>query len=310
MARKTRIEFEGAFYHVITRGNHKRKVFKSEEDFRTYLDILCRYKDRYQFFLYAYVLMNNHVHLLIEAGATPLSKVLQGINQSYTMYFNRKYHLAGHLFQGRYKAILCEKNTYLLALVKYIHLNPVRALLTQTPDDYLWSSHGAYVSKKSGSELIDTGKVLPLFSEAEESARKLYRSFIGEAVSITRDDVYRTVDQRLLGSRSFIEDVAENRKVSLINKRKKHELSLSDLASGIEKEFSVSISSLCSKSRAKDIALCRKLLSGAANAYGYTGSEIAKFMRKDPAMISRHLSEKAEFSDKVEAFLLSIEQDV
>ena len=101
MARKPRIQFEGAFYHVITRGNQRQKVFRDNEDFQKYLDILSRYKDLYKYLLYAYVLMNNHLHLLIETRETPLSKILQGISQSYTAYFNRRYRTVARLNWGQ-----------------------------------------------------------------------------------------------------------------------------------------------------------------------------------------------------------------
>jgi len=241
MARKTRIEFEGALYHVITRGNQKRKVFRTDEDFQTYLDILRRYKDRYRFYLYAYVLMSNHVHLLIETASTPLSKTLQGINQTYTMYFNRKYSTVGHLFQGRYKAILCEKDAYLLTLAKYIHLNPVRATLTPSPDDYFWSSHAVYARKTAKGDIVDVGLVLPMFSEREESARKLYRSFMGDEVRITKHDVYMTIDQRLLGSRCFVDEVIEKQNVPLERKRRKEGLSLLEISRGIERAYGISL---------------------------------------------------------------------
>ena len=113
MARKPRIEFEGGFYHVITRGNQKQKIFRDEQDFLKYLKFLSDYKERYGFSLYAYVLMQNHVHLLMQMGEIPLSKILQGINQRYTMHFNRRDRTVGHLFQGRYKSILCDKDEYL-----------------------------------------------------------------------------------------------------------------------------------------------------------------------------------------------------
>ncbi|MDH4163923.1 MAG: transposase [Nitrospirota bacterium] len=130
MPRKPRIEFAGAFYHVIVRGNQKQRVFKDAADFQKYLLTLTVYKNRAGCRIYAYVLMNNHVHLLVETQDVPLSKVMQGVNQTYTMYFNRKYRTVGHLFQGRYKAILCDRDAYLLGLVKYIHENPLRARTT------------------------------------------------------------------------------------------------------------------------------------------------------------------------------------
>src|SRR3990172_11653176 len=147
MARKPRIEFEGAFCHVITRGNQRQKVFKDKDDFLKYLEILSNYKIRYKYSLFAYMLMSNHVHLLVETQETPLSKILQGINQSYTMYFNRRYRTVGHLFQGRYKAILCDREGYLLALLKYIHYNPLRARIEETLGEYPWSSYRSYLAK-------------------------------------------------------------------------------------------------------------------------------------------------------------------
>jgi putative transposase len=141
MARKPRLEFESGLYHVIVRGNERQKVFREEEDFLKYLAFLGDYKDRYGFRLYAYVLMEMHVHLLLERGHVPLSKILQGINQRFTMYFNWRHGTVGYLSQGRYKAILCDRDAYLFSLVKYLHCNPVRAGMVQQPGEYRWSSH-------------------------------------------------------------------------------------------------------------------------------------------------------------------------
>lgn len=118
MARKPRIEYEGALYHVITRGNQRQKIFRDKDDYLKYLEVLTHYKEQYGFYLYAYLLMSNHVHLLIETQEISLSKILQGINQKYTMYFNWRYRTVGHLFQGRYKAFLCDRDEYLLSLIK------------------------------------------------------------------------------------------------------------------------------------------------------------------------------------------------
>src|SRR4030042_3446734 len=160
MARKPRIEYEGAFYHVIVRGNQRQRIFKDATDYQKYLQILSTYKQRYRFFIYSYMLMSNHVHLLIEVQSNPLSKILQGINQSYTMYFNRRYKTVGHLFQGRYKAILCDRDKYLLQLLKYLHHNPLRARLAESPALYRWSSHRAYIAGTDISGLVDTESVL------------------------------------------------------------------------------------------------------------------------------------------------------
>jgi REP element-mobilizing transposase RayT len=135
MARRPRIQFEGAFYHIIVRGNQRQDIFDDEGDRRRYLERLRVYKDKCGFLLYAYVLMSNHVHLLIETPADPISRIMQMINFTYTQYFNRKYGKVGYLFQGRYKFFLCDKDGYLLSLVRYIHHNPVRAGLAKDSSD-------------------------------------------------------------------------------------------------------------------------------------------------------------------------------
>lgn len=306
MARKTRIEFEGALYHVIVRGNQKRKVFKSDEDFRFYLDILGRYKSRYPFALYAYVLMTNHIHLFIETRTIPLNKILQGINQSYTMNFNRKYKTVGHLFQGRYKSILCEKETYLLALVKYIHLNPVRARIAQNPDDYPWSSHKAYVDSAAKGELVDADHVLKMFSEVDGSARRLYRSFMGEDITISKKDVYCTVDQRMLGNDVFVDETVAKHKLVIEQRRRKQAYSLEEIAKAIERHDGITLEDMRSRSRTGDIAKCRRLFSIAASEYGYKGKDIGEFLGKDPAMISLHIGSKETLKEDVSSFLKTI----
>jgi len=124
MARKPRLFAPGILYHVIVRGNQRQKTFAKDRDYQVYLEKLAQYRKRYGVTIYAYCLMPNHVHLLLECSGSPLGKFMQGLQQSYTQYYNRTYHKVGHLFQGRYQAILCQKDAYLLELVRYIHLNP------------------------------------------------------------------------------------------------------------------------------------------------------------------------------------------
>ena len=137
MARRPRVFAPGLLYHVIVRGNQRRKTFRTDMDYKAYLDRLEKYRAQCQVRIYAYCLMPNHVHLLVETGNTPLARFMQGVQQSYTQYFNLRYRKVGHLFQGRYKAIICERDKYLLALVRYIHLNGVRAKLAGGPEQYL-----------------------------------------------------------------------------------------------------------------------------------------------------------------------------
>lgn len=286
MARKPRIEYEGAFYHVIARGNQRQKVFKGKDDFSKYIEILSSYKGRYHYYLYCYVLMSNHIHLLIETCEIPLSKILQGVSQSYTMYFNRRYKTVGHLFQGRYKAILCDRDEYLLSLIKYIHLNPVRAKVVKTPDEYEWSSYHNYAKQNSKDNLIDTDQVLRMFSEDKAAARKLYRAYMGDELSIKKEDIYRTVDQRILGREEFIDKVVEKYEGELVKEKREREYTLSEIAKGIEKLKGVSLEQLRGLGKAVNISSCRKLLSLVAKEYGYKGKEIAAYIRRDPAVVS------------------------
>lgn len=306
MARKPRIEFEGAFYHVIVRGNQRQRIFKDKHDFLNYLEILTNYKKRYKYFLYSYVLMNNHVHLLIETQKTPLSKILQGINQSYTMYFNKRYSTIGHLFQGRYKALLCDKDAYLLSLIKYIHFNPIRAKVVKTIDEYKWSSHHSYAKKTDKEDIINTDHVLRMFSEDKIKARKLYRAYIGDELAVKKEDIYSTVDQRILGGEEFVEKVKEEYDGGIRQEKRKKGYTLSEIARGIEEAFGITLKQIREKSKSGHISLGRKLISLIGKEYAYKGRDIAEYIQKDPAMITRHLKEKGDLKKEMEKAIEAI----
>ena len=207
MARRPRIHFPGALYHVITRGNQKQGVFLDEKDFNQFLIYLSNCKSRFPFRLYAYALMHNHIHFLIEVAETPLSRTMQTLLFAYAHYFNLRYGEVGHLFQGRYKAILCDKDAYLLELVRYIHLNPVRAKIAKAPEDYVWTGHLSYLGK-GGKGLIDEDFVLNQFGGGRSLARRRYRQFVWEGISEGHEGKYYQVkDQRYLGEDGFIDRI-------------------------------------------------------------------------------------------------------
>ena len=204
MARKPRIHFPGAFYHVIARGNQRQDIFLDEGDFKTYLSYLSEYKSKYNFHLYAYALMKNHLHLLFEVEETPLSKIMQVMQFRYARYFNKRYRKVGHLFQGRYKAILCDRDAYLLELVRYIHLNPVRAKVVDDPEKYPWIGHSVYLGKLK-NDLIDEDLVLSQFSGNKSLARREYVGFISRCLNEGHQvKYYKVKDQRYLGEDEFI----------------------------------------------------------------------------------------------------------
>jgi REP element-mobilizing transposase RayT len=143
MGRPLRIQYPGALYHITSRGNERKKIFLDDTDRIRFLEILKDYHIRYGILIHSYVFMDNHYHLILETPNGNLLKVMHGINGGYTGYFNRRYNRSGHLFQGRYKGILAEKDAYLVQLSRYVHLNPVRARMVEKPEQYRWSSHNA-----------------------------------------------------------------------------------------------------------------------------------------------------------------------
>ena len=173
---------------------------------RHYLDLLLALKKTCFFRLYAYVLMHNHVHMLLETGMIPLSRIMQRLIGGYTQYFNRRHGLNGHLFQGRYKAILCAKDTYLLELSRYIHLNPVRVKTVRDPAKYHWSSYNAYLGKKAQGDIVDVKPVLAYFSRSD--GRNEYRKFVLEGIKEGhRAEYYEAAEGRILGDGKFVEEI-------------------------------------------------------------------------------------------------------
>lgn len=300
MARKPRIEFEGALYHVITRGNQKQKIFKARADYERYLKILEDYKARYDFKLYAYVLMTNHVHLLIETREIPLSKILQGVNQSYTMYFNRRYATVGHLFQGRYKAMLCDKDSYLISLVKYIHMNPVRVGRARSPLEYPWSSHKYYIKWEKGGGLVDSEYVLKILGENRRKAMKAYQDYMEDQGMLRREEVYAAVDQRIVGDEGFVEEVRRRINRSDIQGRRRYLYSLSEIGKAVEEIYAVSLDELRDKHKGEELGGARRVMSLVAKEYGYKGREVAEYLRRDPSVITRYLREDKRLGMEVE----------
>lgn len=177
MSRKQRVHYRGAIYHVTARGNNRQIIFNDEFDKMYYLSLLRYYKDKYECELYAYVLMDNHVHLLIAVADQPLAKFMQGVQQCYTQYYNHKYSHVGHVFQQRYNAEICADDSYLLSVVRYIHNNPIKAKIVDRVD-YPWSSHKYYL--KADCSFVDSSFILGIFSNNKTTAIERYLSFIKE----------------------------------------------------------------------------------------------------------------------------------
>ncbi|MGH7260608.1 MAG: transposase, partial [Nitrospiraceae bacterium] len=207
MARKPRVEFSGALYHVIARGNRRAVIFHDDPDYAAYLERLERYRARDGCTLYAYVLMANHVHLLLETGTVPLARMMQTLQFTYSQYYNRRYDQTGHVFQGRYQAILCDRDAYLLELIRYLHLNPARIRTPRNPWQYRWSSHRVYLGESSLVQ-VDTTRALEQFHRHRGPARQAYRRFVKDGLRQGHEEkFYDTVDQRFLGDEQFLDKI-------------------------------------------------------------------------------------------------------
>ena len=206
MARPLRIEFAGALYHVTSRGNARQDIYLEDSDRINYLAYLQKACQRYQWQCHAYCLMSNHYHLLIETGTPSLSKGMKYINGGYTQAFNKKNSRVGHIFQGRFKAILVEKDAHLLELSRYIVLNPVRAGMVRSAKDWPWSSYRATAGISECPELLTTDWILSGFGRNRLKAQQAYRAFVAEGRG-QPSPWEKLINQIYLGSDQFVDEV-------------------------------------------------------------------------------------------------------
>ena len=244
MPRKLRIHYEGALYHVMVRGNNGEKVFEADKEKEEYNNIIKEYKNRYRFKIYAYCIMDNHAHLLIEVENVPLSKIMQGIQQAYTQRYNKRYNRTGHIFQQRFKSILCQKDTYLIALIKYIHDNPVNAKITETPD-YKWSSHNDYI--KYESSFVNIEPILAMFGAKKKEAVEAYKKNMEVKAKMNEED-YRISDEE-------IEEIIDG-----IGKEEIKWVTIEQVISETIKYFQIERKELESGKRTKKVADARKTI--------------------------------------------------
>ncbi len=222
MARQRRIQFEGACYHILSRGNERRNIFRDNDDRVSFLDILGKMADRFRIEVFAYVLMDNHYHLLLKTNKPNISKSMQWFGATYTRRYNIKHKRTGHLFQGRFKNFLIEDDEYLMLLSCYIHRNPLRAGLVSRLVDYPWSSYPVYAYNKKSPEWLFTKPILSLLDakDKQKAYRKMVQNYSQEEKRGWEDFRYGL----FLGSRNFVERIkskylTENPDVEIPQKR-------------------------------------------------------------------------------------------
>ncbi|MFW8601554.1 transposase [Desulfobacterota bacterium M19] len=255
MARKTRLHYPGACYHVILRGNRGNDIFSDKEDRTRFFFLLQEGIERYKHRIHAYCLMTNHVHLAIQVGEIPLSRIIQNISFRYALYMNRRKKQVGHLFQGRYKALLIDADSYLLELVRYIHNNPVRAGMVKTADKYAWVSHQAYLGEVSVPWLT-TDWVLSQFAKQKKRAVALYCDFIMEGKGEEhRKEFYQgNVEGRILGEDRFAEDA-----LSKASQKTTRKATLEQVLEAVCKHYVINPAALAGGSRERRVAEPRAL---------------------------------------------------
>ena len=220
MPRTARIAPKEFVYHVLTRGNNRQVIFKGEDDYLKYIEIIEKYKEKYLFQLYHYVLMTNHVHLVIEPSQAggELYQIMKGINLSYAQHFKNKYKYTGHFWQDRFKSIIVSNDEYLLACGSYVELNPVRARMVKEPKEYRWSSYMANAYGKK-DDLVD-GHVIygTLFSD--ENIRKEYRKFVRDMLQ-KKEAMRGEMDRRTIyGGGEFLDRIQKKFKLDAVIKKR------------------------------------------------------------------------------------------
>lgn len=204
MTRPLRLEFPGALYHVTSRGDHLEAIYRDDIDRVAWLDILALVCRRFNFVIHAYCEMTNHYHVVIETVEGNLSQGMRQLNGLYTQHFNRRHRLVGHLFQGRYKAILVQKESYLLELMRYVVLNPLRARMVHTPQEWPWSSHRYLMGVCEAPDWFDTEWLLEQFGPTPSEAAQRYHQFVMNGVG-RASPLKGTSHQLILGDESFVE---------------------------------------------------------------------------------------------------------
>jgi len=280
--RRHRIEYDGAVYHVIQRSSNREMIFGKVSDKEYFIDLLAGYKKKLGFRLFGYVLMDNHYHLLLQTGAIPLSKTMQRINLRYSKFYNQKYNRHGHVFGGRYKAGLVQDESYLFAILRYIHQNPVQAGICKQVYDYKWSSDPAY--RNNVERLTDISFILDTLSDNRMNAIEKYKRLIGEEVQ--NDFDYEK--HNLIGDEDFRESKRKEIAYENSNLGRERKI-LADLlqlsgASKVEQEL------ILSGSRKRSLQDYKRKFALEARVEGYTFKEIGAYINISDAAVNKLIS--------------------
>ena len=305
MPRKARIDIPGLLQHVIVRGIERRKIFRDDQDRGMFVKRLSFLLKETGTDCFAWALLDNHFHLLLRCNRIALSSFMRRLLTGYAVNFNHRYKRSGHLFQNRYKSIICEKDVYLLELIRYIHLNPLRAKMIPDMKDldlFPWSGHAVLMGKADlPGQVID--EVLLLFDKRLSSSRRKYRQFVADGISQGRrselvggglrrsrkasggQDECAVFDERVLGSGEFVDRLRQKTDIRSILPPK---MSLQEICKLICKLFGVAPESIFRRTRGGPVSGARAVFCYATiRLLGVKGTEVGKFLSMGPSSVSR-----------------------
>ena len=283
MARRPRIHKPNTIYHVMLRGNDGQHIFFSEEDRLRMCFLLQEGCERFGHFIHSFCFMSNHIHLAMQVGDISISRVIQNLAFRYTRYINKKHNRIGHLFQGRFRSIMVVGKEYLKELLRYIHLNPVRSFLTGKPEEYLWSSHRAYLMQ-TDFVWLTRDNFLSMFGVRREESVRNYEAFVLKGIGIEPEFDFKcgTADG-ILGDGEVIERFLLSTK-----KLQKHEILLSELVTHICERFNISEEALRSPSKNRKESFARSALAlFVRESQGISIEELALVLRREPSGLSK-----------------------
>lgn len=291
MARRPRLEVEGGLYHIIARGNNRQAIFHSDKDYQKFLSLLSVQKGKLPFYLYAYCLMTNHFHLLIERQGETIGKIMQRVLTGYSQYYNRKYRKVGHVFQGRHKAILCQSDKYLSELVRYIHLNPVRAKMVRKAEKYPYSSQRAYLGMEPAG-IVDVEPVLRLFGARRKKATENFARFVAAGAKLGhQEEFYLLGEGSILGSEEFVDETIH--RLGEVGERKERaekqprEFEAERLVAAVEKACQLPRTDFFGPGKSARILEAKEVLIVCGRLSGASLSMLSKITGLDSSTVSR-----------------------
>lgn len=320
MPRKPRLEAQGLLYHIIARGIEGRNIFADQDDYKAFLSRLSDVLMDTFTKCYAFCLMPNHFHLLIKRDRTPVSTVMRRLLTGHAVNFNKKHKRTGHLFQNRYKSIICQEQIYLLELIRYIHLNPVRSGIVKTIDglnEYRFSGHQALIGRRNFA-WYETDHVLALFGNTKTRSRKAYLVFIKDGFSMGKNPVYsggglkrslgypehypeekQAFDERILGDGDFVLDLI-GREVQIEPEEPDPSKDFQELVAKVCRLIQVSPNLIGSGARARNVVDARAAIAFVAvTELGLTFAETARRINVNRSSVPKLLKRGEEISRKL-----------